>query len=560
MSENTQSIYQIQWQTVEHLRSFIESMKAEKQSVYIRKIKDLEDELKKLKKFKRYGLVWEDKPEDVVDRCKTELPVLVGDETKTIEENPNGPTHILIEWDNYHALSVLAYTHEKKVDVVYIDPPYNTWKKDFIYNDRFVDKEDTFRHSKWLSFMTKRLEIAKRLLKDTGVIFISIDDNEQTQLKLLCDEIFWEDNFINNFMWLHWKWKKDKHSRTLQQYILCFCKNKNTLEPWSETKEAIYSFSNPDKDPKWDWFSGSVSFSEERSNIKNKNYYSIQSPSWIIWKRQWQIWKDEMDEYISSWDIFFWYPPEYDNVPRLKVRPWKENELIPWNILSDFSTQRDANNEVVSMWLIFDNPKPTDLLKHILKISSKPNSLILDFFAWSWTTWHAVLKLNKEDGGNRQFILCTNNENKIAEEVTYPRIRNVIQGYGDVPGIPANLRYYRTDFVPLQSSMDDLRRVFVERSTEMLCIRENCFDNIKCSYDMIRIFSSQEKHLVILYDPFEIASLRGVIEKTEGDISVYVFSLSPEIFSEVLSDLWSRIHIETIPDPILETYKVIFGF
>jgi len=186
---------------VEHLKSFIEILKTEKQFEYIRKIRDLEDELKRLKKSKRYGLVWEDKTEDVVERCKKELPVLVEDESKRISESPEDLTHILIEGDNYQALSVLAYTHEKKVDVIYIDPPYNTGNKDFIYNDSFVDKEDTFRHSKWLSFMAKRLEIAKKLLKDTGVIFISIDDNEQAQLKVLCDEIFGEDKHIGTLVW-----------------------------------------------------------------------------------------------------------------------------------------------------------------------------------------------------------------------------------------------------------------------------------------------------------------------------------------------------------------------
>ncbi len=166
-----------------------------RESELLTRIQELETELKKVKKQKRYGLVWEDKPEDVVERCKRELPVLEEDISRRIEASEDDLTHILIEGDNYHALSVLAYTHEKKVDVIYIDPPYNTGNKDFTYNDNYVDKEDSFRHSKWLSFMSKRLEIAKTLLKDTGVIFISIDDNEQSQLKLLCDDIF-VDNFV----------------------------------------------------------------------------------------------------------------------------------------------------------------------------------------------------------------------------------------------------------------------------------------------------------------------------------------------------------------------------
>ena len=153
-----------------------------------------------LRKQKKYGLVWEDKPEEVEERLREELPVLIEDNGKAvISEDAGAPNHILIEGDNLEALTALAYTHEGKIDVIYIDPPYNTGNKDFVYNDSFVDKEDSYRHSKWLSFMSKRLRIAKRLLSDKGVIFISIDDNEQAQLKLLCDEIFGGENFIATF-------------------------------------------------------------------------------------------------------------------------------------------------------------------------------------------------------------------------------------------------------------------------------------------------------------------------------------------------------------------------
>lgn len=158
--------------------------------------------LELLAENKPYGLVWEDKPEDVEERLREELPVLkeVPDHA-IISDNPDAPNHILIEGDNLEALTALAYTHEGKIDVIYIDPPYNTGNKDFVYNDHYVDKEDSYRHSKWLSFMSRRLKIAKQLLSDKGVIFISIDDNEQAQLKLLCDEVFGEQNFVGTYFW-----------------------------------------------------------------------------------------------------------------------------------------------------------------------------------------------------------------------------------------------------------------------------------------------------------------------------------------------------------------------
>jgi adenine-specific DNA-methyltransferase len=167
----------------------------------IARIKELETEVKQLKSRKKYGLVWEDKPEDVVLQCAKQIPVLKEIKSRKIVTDNTSPTNLLIEGDNYHALSVLNYTHKGKIDVIYTDPPYNTGNKDFIYNDNYVDREDSFRHSKWLSFMDKRLRLAKDLLKDSGVIFISIDDNEQAQLKLLCDSVFGENNFVNNIIW-----------------------------------------------------------------------------------------------------------------------------------------------------------------------------------------------------------------------------------------------------------------------------------------------------------------------------------------------------------------------
>ncbi len=156
------------------------------------KIKALETELQQAKKQKRYGLVWEDKIEDIVEQCKTELPVLAEDVSRRITETDDDLTHILIEGDNYHALSVLAYTHEKKVDVIYIDPPYNTGATDWKYNNNYVDINDSFRHSKWLSMMNNRLEIATDLLKEDGVLVMAIDENESSHIGVLLEEKFRE--------------------------------------------------------------------------------------------------------------------------------------------------------------------------------------------------------------------------------------------------------------------------------------------------------------------------------------------------------------------------------
>lgn len=188
---------------------------------------ELIKEIKKLKKRKKYGIFWEDKTEKVAELCKEKLPVLEEDKTKEIKTDENKPVNILIEGDNYHALSVLNYTHKGKVDVIYIDPPYNTANKEFTFNDRIIGIDDAYRHSKWISFMHKRLKLAKNLLKSSGVIFISIDYNELAQLKLLCDEIFGEKNYVENIIWRKKEGggQQDDYFVTEHEYILAYAKN-----------------------------------------------------------------------------------------------------------------------------------------------------------------------------------------------------------------------------------------------------------------------------------------------------------------------------------------------
>lgn len=549
------------------------------------KIKDLELQLKKAKDNSGYWLKREEKPEIFEERAQNALPVLKEDKNLLID-NKSDLDHIIIEWDNYHALSALNYTHKWKIDVIYIDPPYNTWNKDFIYNDDYVDPEDTYRHSKWISFMSKRLKLAKNLLTDEGVIFISIDDNEQANLKLLCDEIFWENSFINNFMWLHWKWKKNKQSRTLQQYCIAYWKrNRNDLPERSMIRKAQWKFSNPDCDPRWDRFSGSISFSEERSNKKSDKYFEIVSPSWIQWKRQRMCTKEEMDAYLADNRIYFGSAPEYSNTPRLKIFPDDENELIPDNLLDNCWTTRKAQkdldkiidtttNEKGKIVPKFDNPKPPELISHLINITNKNDNItILDFFAWSWTTWHAVLDLNKQDWWHRKFILCSNRENtsenpdkNICKDITYERVKKVMQWYTNSKWENIewlgwwNLRYYTTEFIQNKKSTDDLRQGFIYLCDELLCIKEDTFYEYKSVFlsDKLKCYHKNNHYTVILYDIREMEKLQNLLSNIGGEISVYIFSLSWDSCEEELQQFSNKITIENIPDDILETYKKIF--
>jgi adenine-specific DNA-methyltransferase len=340
--------------------------------------------------------------------------------------------NLFIEGDNLDALKLLQESYLGKVKMIYIDPPYNTGK-DFVYHDNFkanaeqYDEDTEYKdeagniqfkknektngryHSDWLSMMYPRLKLARNLLSEDGVIFISIDDNEQSNLKKLCDEVFGEDNFVNQFLWLHGKGKKDSWSRTTQQYVTCYAKQKEELSSWSVVNTQNYSFTNPDNDPRGGWFSGSVSFSEDRSNPNHKNYMEIKSPSGIVWKRQWLKSNEEMKQLLDDDKIFFGLPPKYDATPRVKIFPGDVSSQIPANLIKDAGTTKSASTELEKLMggNYFDYPKSVQLIEFLAQISTadRPDGIVLDFFSGSATTAHAVMQLNAEDGGSRKWIM-----------------------------------------------------------------------------------------------------------------------------------------------------------
>ena len=313
----------------------------------------------------------------------------------------NIDTPLFIESDNYPALQKLAPLLKEEVDIIYIDPPYNTGNN-FAYKDNFARDE-------WLSFMSRRLRLARELLAPTGCIFIAIDQSELHYLKILCDQIFGEQNYVNDFMWLHGKGKKDTWSRTLQQHTLCYAKDKRLLAPFEETAQTQWATQNKDNDSRGNWFSGSVSFSEKRSNPKHPNFFTIKSPSGVGWTRQWQRTRQEMDELLADNRIYFGPAPEYKGVPRIKIFNQDTQKIIPRNIIDCVESTRHAQvhlDELLGHKGLFDNPKPVELISHLIEITCMPkDALIMDFFAGSGTTFEAVCQLNKKDGGTRHTIL-----------------------------------------------------------------------------------------------------------------------------------------------------------
>ena len=538
-----------------------------------------------LRENKSYGLVWEDKPEDIEERLRDELPILTGvPERAIISEDKDAPNHILIEGDNLEALATLAYTHEGKIDVIYIDPPYNTGNKDFIYNDSYVDKEDSYRHSKWLSFMSRRLKIAKKLLSDRGVIFISIDDNEQAQLKMICDEIFNEANFVGNIIWE----KADsprmdaKIISSRHDFIVSYAKNIGTL-PINKIKSSeIPSHYNKidSKGRKYYLkplrYMGNADSREDRPNM----FFPIIAPDGE------KVYPKRADGSDGRWR---WsldkVTKEFDKIEFIKTKNgWSVNTKLYADSIIDtpvetiwYNKDVDSNRQAIALLKnifgsekIFTNPKPVKLIKRIAAIVGNHRSTILDFFAGSGTTLHATMQLNSEDGGHRKCILVTNNENNICEEVTYERNRRVIQGYTnakgeEVPGLTKNnLRYYRTGFVGRSRSMQNMRKL-VNLATDMLCIKEDLyteqttFGEQKTHKGVFRYFDDGNKKMLIIYREEAINELVDIIYDMDVDqpIKVYVFSPSEDPWEGSFEDVSDKVELCALPQAIYNTYRRI---
>lgn len=525
------------------------------------------DKIQKLEK-ERYGLVWEDKEEDVAKRCDSELPLLKEDCTKGIVCNPSLPYNIIIEGDNYHSLYALSFTHKKSIDVIYIDPPYNTGNKDFIYNDSYVDKTDQFRHSKWLSFMSKRLRLAKNLLSNKGLIFISIDDNEFAQLKLLCDSIFTEKNFVVDLIWNSRKSVSNDTIVSLNHnHILIYAKNIDVIQQNKlkyRLRGSKEKFSNPDNDPRGEWTADPFDAPE----IRNENLtYIIENPNtgkkYLPPKgRHWRTTEDEYKKFLADGRIVFGKTGKAK--PQLK-RFYYEAEkkgITAKSIWDDVGTTTNGTKELEKILggKKFNNPKPISLILKILELASFEDSTILDFFAGSGTTGHAVLAMNRRDGGNRKFILCTNNENNICTNVTYPRMKKVIEGYADVLGIPANLKYYTQTFVPVINSDKDKRKL-VNCSTEMLCVAEDCFELVQDinNHSDFSIFKNAKKQMAIIYDEDSICECINYLNKHKSELEtiIYVFSYDHTFDSEDFEGLNINFSVKPIPEAIINVYRKI---
>lgn len=593
---------------------------------------ELIETVKSLRSRKKFGLVWEDKPEQVAEDCKKKLPVISEIADKAIELMPDEPTHFIIEGDNYHALSVLNYTHAGKIDAIYIDPPYNTGARDWKYNNDYVDNSDVYRHSKWLSMMEKRLKLARQLLNpENSVLICTIDEKECSHLGCLLENTFPEATIqmVSSVINPAGVSRQNQFYRT-DEYIFFVMLGSAHPQALPLGKEWQGNITTNNKSKlQWNQLqrSGTSVLRTDRPNMfypifldaSHRKIVSIGSPISIDTDRKsivappnttaiWPIFPDGREGRwrISHTSLQTILRKHYVRIGRFngeqtpisyvargeqeKIEDGKfpitgyrddgsiivdESAYVPefipgtqWWIPTHNATQ--FGTKLVNKILPHNNfpfPKSLYAVEDTLRffVADKRNAIILDFFAGSGTTGQAVLELNKEDSGHRQFILCTNNENKIAEEVTYPRVKTVITGkredgstYSD--GVPANLRYFKTTFVDKNGTLDKLRRELSPACEDMIRIREGAYEKV-IDDTMFKVFKNKRGLTAIIYNRFELSDYIAEIEKLETDtpVHLYVFSYDKDGRDDQIPKTARHTYeSQPIPEGILEVYKRIF--
>lgn len=571
----------------------------------------------------KYGLIWdkEKEPERIVEECNKYIPVLKEVENNKIDNK--GENNLLIEGDNFHALQVLNYTHKESIDVIYIDPPYNTGNNDFMYNDKFVDEEDGYRHSKWLNFMNKRLKLARNLLTDDGFIAISIDDNELYQLKLLCDRIFGENNYINT---ISVKCKssagasgggQDKKLKKNIEYILLYAKeyNKFELQTVYEYQE-LYPFVQRYKEEGISWKYNSVLVDEgekcylgstqdgtgmeikiySRPNCVIKSIKQFATDNNITEEEVYNTYYkkifrgtipqssirtrvlEKLKEFDSKTNVISieYVPKTGKNKGTLYEQFYSGDKLNLFAWLSDVCEEIDGkvykkerpgtfwdmvgnmNNLTKEGNVQFSNgKKPIELIKQIISLHYNNNATVLDFFAGSGSTGHAVLDLNNRDNGKRKYILCTNNEENICQDITYVRLKNVTQGYLNKPGLDGSLIYYQTDFIKNEGTRDQIYYDLTEKCIPMLCVKEDTYEIIEKN-DQYAVYTNKEnnKFTCVYFDTIgnKYDEFIEKVKTIKENKVLYIFTLGNKIEEPRLAEI-KNYTIEAIPQRIYDLYK-----
>jgi adenine-specific DNA-methyltransferase len=538
-----------------------------------------------------FGLVWEDLPEDVERLLADEIPVIAPvpkfDIRGTIaSESP----HVLIEGDNLHALYTLQATHREAIDLIYIDPPYNRGG-DFRYNDKIVDRENSYRHSAWLSFMAKRLRLAKSLLKASGVLFVSIDSVEAARLELLCQQIFGESNvvatlaIVNNLKGR----SDDKHIATAHESLLVIAKDESLLSitgfALDDSKRSEYKY----QDDKGAWKpvglqkTGKNSDRADRPNLYYPIYWDESAATLSLErtsKNDHEIYPLFTDGREGTWR---WGREKFiaNAATELSVKRQPRGPIIYVKMRSESEDGTERTLKPKSIWQnpkfdsgsatrllkemlggkVFDNPKPLPFIEDILSVGTHKNATILDFFAGTGTTLHAAASLNDRDGGTRRVILVTNNENDICRSVTQPRISAVLTGdwaVGKKEPLPGSLAFFKTDFITRRKSLDRMRADISKHTVDLVSIKEGAIRTQSKAVDLTMLFGSGKSVAVVTSLYPEHLALRAEADKAarEGDARyAYLFTWSDQGMEAEAMSAWDGWQVEPLPAEMLAALR-----
>lgn len=512
----------------------------------------------------RFGLVWETNEVEREKALNGDFVALDLDAGLSTAPTPGTEgadaawRNLIIEGDNFDALRFLRMAYAGRVKCICIDPPYNTGNRDFVYNDRYVDKDDAWRHSRWCEFMYQRLTFAKELLADDGVIFVHIDDNEMAALTLLMKQVFGEAAFVANCVWQK-RYSRDNNSAIgdVHEYVAVYAtksdlfkSRRGKLKPDDKTRKA---YSNPNKDPRGPWTS--ISFNAQ--GFRPNQMYEIVAPNgkkhYPPDGRHWATLEPEFQKLVQQGRIY--WGNDGNGVPRV-IRYFSEIDgIVPWTWWphEEVGHTGEAKNEIKEIFgtqTAFDTPKPVRLLERILQIGCGPDDIVLDFFAGSGTTGHAVLKANAADGGRRRFILVSSTEateeepeKNLCRDVCAERVRRVIAGYGEKAGLGGDFAYLRCRRIP-EGDLMEIEHGQVWTALQLMH-REGL-----AAYAPAALHWAQDAEGALCYVPqVKAGTAREILKRAKGVPGVIVYSWQTSLLGPRLAGT-AHIQVETIPQSL----------
>jgi adenine-specific DNA-methyltransferase len=525
----------------------------------------------------KFGLVWENNPEEIVEFSRKNLPYLVKDEKKSFTFKNHREHNLLIEGDNYQSLLALTATHAGKIDCIYIDPPYNTGARDWIYNNDYVDDNDTYRHSKWLSMMKHRLQIAKVLLKDDGVFICAIDENELPRLWLLLEQIFVSHELHCISIVHNPRGTQGSNFSNTHEYAI-FVIPKNTKSISKQPKDEI-SFRNFRRD----------GVESERNYAKNCFYPIIVRGESIIGFGEVSQLEEHPKKNEQVGNDIYVYPIDNRGIERkwgyarntvepklsqlrakiaksgqIEIEMGRESGVYKTHWID---SRYDANQWGTKMLQALVPENDFDFPKSIwttydcvaAAVRDRKDAIVLDFFAGSGTTGHALQVLNNEDRGRRTFILCTNNENNIAKNVTQKRLKastNKIAGFEEITDLSFNLEYFRVETQPKSSNHDEKILDFLEKAIGYIQIIEGTFTSVMKN-DCFEILKAEEKFLGVYasLDPSRMKEFRDILFQQNGDRVAYIATLDQQGLQEFDLYGWDGVNIKTFPAEFIQSME-----